>query len=176
MAKKRVKRKAKSSPKRKSGVKSNSRSYRVVNTKSSRVPGFVKAIALLYFLVAVFTILIGILLFLGGVFGSTIFSAVGVETLLQYSAERNQIDSLFVPIILGSLAVVGLLFIAFGILDIFVGRGLWKGRQWARVLTIIFMAIGLITSIFSFDFVTIVISALIGGYLLFSRKVKAAFR
>ena len=177
MAKKRVKRKSKSSPRSKSRVvKSKSRGYRVVNAKSGRVPGFVKAIAILYFLAAVFTILLGIILFLGGVFGTTIFSSVGADTLLQYTSGRNQIDSLFVPIILGSLTIVGIIFIAFGILHIFIGKGLWRGKQWARIVTIIFMILGLISGITSFDIFTIVVSLVIGSYLLFSRKVKAAFR
>jgi len=95
---------------------------------------------------------------------------------LQTGAELNTIDAYLVPIILGSLIVGGILIIALGVFEIFIGRGLWKGQQWARIVTIIITIIGFISALPNFDVISLLITGLIAGYLIFSKDVKAAFR
>ena len=85
------------------------------------------------------------------------------------------------------------------VLFIFVGIGLWKARNWARITQIVFSVLGLLYGIFSIiSAVTMIvnfgesalfmvmysliigvfvlaINGLIGSYLLFSKSVKEAF-
>ena len=89
---------------------------------------------------------------------------------------------------LGSLGTfvfiaAGIIVMGMGVLSIFIGRGLWKGKNWARVVTIIFSIMGVLMVIIYIvmgggiltNIVTLLYSAVVGGYLLFSKKVKLAF-
>ena len=91
-----------------------------------------------------------------------------------------------VPVIgtLGSMLFIvgGVVMLFFGILNFFVGRGLWKGKNWARIFVIIFAVLGIIVAVYLVikgSFVQgisdLLVSGLIAGYLLFSSKVKEAF-
>jgi len=100
------------------------------------------------------------------------------------------------------LIIGGVIFLlAIGMLEFLVARGLWKGKNWARIFTIVVQCIGILVGLaqlfFSIIFATLlaalgiesmgfvsaisgipalVISALITAYLLFSKKVKEAFK
>jgi len=132
---------------------------------AGNVPVGVKVIAVLYYISAVLSVIMGILLM------------VGSAALTPY------IDSLggLAGILGGALIVLGIIIIAFGVLAFFIGRGLWKAKKWARIVAIIIAALGVLSGIISLiqgDFGSIlglVINAIIGGYLLFSKGVKAAF-
>lgn len=86
----------------------------------------------------------------------------------------------FGDLIAGLIVVVGIVLIGLGVLAIFVGIGLLKGRGWARitaiVLTILSAAFSLI-SLISGDFTSIVSLALDGLmlYALFNPQTKAWF-
>jgi len=142
---------------------------------SSSVPTLVKTISILFYIAAVSSLLIGVILVVGGIVGGSIISGLEIDTLLEYSAEQNQIDAYLIPIILGSLVVGGLIVIAFGIFQIFIARGLWKGRNWARIVVIILMVIGFLGALAGIDIFTLIITGLIGGYLWFGKGPKAAF-
>ena len=125
----------------------------------SSVPTLVKVIAVLYYIGAAFAVLAAIAMFIG---------------------------SSFIPIDLpeflsGLVIVAGILFLAFAVLGFFLGRGLWKGQNWARIVVIIFAVIGVISGIITLiggDFSSIiglVINGLIGWYLIFNANVKQAF-
>jgi len=67
----------------------------------------------------------------------------------------------------------------FAVLSFFIGRGLWKGQKWARIITII-AGIGIFLSgLFSITTIAgiiyLVIGGFIAGYLLFSKEVKTFF-
>ena len=90
--------------------------------------------------------------------------------------------------------------IGFAILLFFMGKGLWKGENWARMTAIVFSIIyilgyiliivfgSIIFAVVGFSFsqllgaggvsvlIGIAIQALIAGYLLFNKKVKEAFK
>lgn len=70
--------------------------------------------------------------------------------------------------------------IGFGVLYIFVARGLWKGQNWARILAIILsgqlILIGLPFFSFSpFKLFLLAVNIPIVWYLAFSPEVKSAF-
>jgi len=142
---------------------------------SKEVPVYVKIISILYYFSAVISFIIGIGLFIGGVVGGPVISRLGIDNILESGINNNPLDAWLIPIFLGSLIIAGLLMIGVGVLFIYIGKGLWRGRNWARITTIVFSAIGLLSSLGGLDFVSVVINGLIGGYLLFSKQVKKSF-
>jgi len=129
------------------------------------VPGWVKVISVLYYIGAVFYVIAGILMMVGASLLGSLTNQVPLSSVLGG----------------GLLVVGGILFLAFGIFAFFIARGLWKGHNWARVAVIVLVILGLISglvSIVSGNFASIVgflINLLIGWYMTFNQRVKAAF-
>ena len=141
------------------------------------MPTGVKVISVLYYIGAAFSFLFGLLLIVGGAF----IGAILGETLASLSALGS-----------GLFIVLGIALLGFGVLDIFIGRGLWKGQNWTRIAAIVFAILGvfgginsLISGLTNFQtigafsifvaFVQLAVSLLIGGYLAFAHEVKEAF-
>ena len=127
-----------------------------------QVPTGVKVISVLYYIGAVFELIFGILLFVGS--GT-------LKTKVPFLAFLGPF------LIIGGIVLVGL-----AVLSFFVGRGLWKGQKWSRIVAIVFAVLGVLLAIVGMvqgsiasNIVGLVVSAAIGGYLLFSSDVKAAF-
>lgn len=101
-----------------------------------------------------------------------IFGGYAFSTLLGASLSAG----------LGLGGVLAFIMILFAVLNFFIGRGLWKGQNWARILLIIFLIIGVLLgllALFGGAYITgilnLVINGLVGWYLLFNKKVKSAF-
>ena len=126
------------------------------------VPTGVKIISVLYYIGAVIELLLGIAL---------IFFAGALKTKIQFLA------------FLGPFLIVGgIIFIGLAVLSFFVGRGLWKGQKWSRIVAIVFAVIGVLLTVLGMvqgqiasNIVSLLVSGGIGGYLLFSSDVKTAF-
>ena len=126
------------------------------------VPTGVKIISVLYYIGAVLELLLGIALFVG---------AGALKAKIPFLAILGPF------LIIGGIVLVGL-----AVLSFFVGRGLWKAQKWSRIVAIIFAVIGVLLTLIGMvqgnivsNIISLVISAAIGGYLLFSNEVKAAF-
>jgi len=136
----------------------------MVNIKD--VPTGVKIISILYYIGAAFSVIFGVLFFVGA-------RAIGFIA--------NQIPLLGLPGA-GFFIVIGTILIGLGVLCIFIGRGLRKGQSWARIVAIILACLGILLRIIgmtqgniSSNIVGLVINLVVGGYLLFSKAVKGAF-
>jgi hypothetical protein len=129
------------------------------------IPTGVKVLAILDYIGAVFLALLALALIFGG---GMLASFLGEIPLVGALAG-------------GLFIVMGIIILPFAVLFFFIGRGLWKGQNWARIVSIVFAAIGLASGIFSLiagDSLSlggILINGLIGWYLLFNVKVKEAF-
>ncbi len=130
------------------------------------VPTGVKVIAVLYYIGAILGIIFGLLFLIGT--GTIDSIADQIPMLVALGA------SLFV--------VSGIILIGLGVLGFFIGRGLWKARPWARIVTIVFAALGILMAVISMiqgdiagNILGLVIELIIGGYLLFNNNVKEAF-
>lgn len=131
-----------------------------------KVPVGVKVISVLYYIGAVFGVLFGILFMAGaGLMGTLATQIPGLGLLGS-----------------GLFVVGGLVMIGIGVLGFFVGRGLWKAHAWARIVAIVFAALGILMAIISMvqgniasNLFGLVLNLAIGGYLLLSSDVKAAF-
>ena len=83
----------------------------------------------------------------------------------------------------GFFYVIGLFYIIIGFIGIFTGKALWKGKNWAKTITIILVGINFVFTLLSLfggnigiiTLVNLIISGLISGYLLFSKEVISFF-
>jgi hypothetical protein len=136
-------------------------------------PVGVTILAILDFLGGLFCLFGGIGMIAGGGFMATILSQQG-----QGSA----------GFLAGLGALAGVVLLAFAVLDFLLGWGLWKLKNWARMITVVFTAFGAVLQVISlvgllahfnvFAFVwtlfVLAIEVLIIWYLL-KADVKAAF-
>jgi len=131
------------------------------------IPTLVKVISILYYVMAGLLVLLGLSFIFGGGYLNSILQSIPILNILG---------------ILGSALLVfaGVVMILFGILDFFIGRGLWHTKNWARILVIVFAILGILASFNSLTTAVGIISLLynlaIGGYLLFSKEAKKAFK
>lgn len=124
-------------------------------------PKGVKIISVLYFLGSILALGFGAL----AIFGASFFTQVlGTGFFGKF------------------FAVGGIIFIALGILGISVGIGLWRYKNWARLLAILLSVIGIVLALLailkgnvSSNIFSLLVSAVIGGYLFLNPKVKTAF-
>jgi len=150
--------------------------------------------------------IISVFYYIGAVMGiiGAIISIFSLVTAFSYLGSSS-ILILIVPLILS---------IGVSILFFFMGKGLWKGQNWARITAIVFAILGVIAAIIGIVVFSVVlrgvedmayesgylgndigtitdiigpaqmiwfgiiiaINALIAGYLLFSKRVKEAFK
>jgi hypothetical protein len=139
-------------------------------------PTGVTIIAVCSFVGAGFGVLAGIAMIAGGGF---------MATFLNQQGEPSGLAGLMA----GLGAVFGVICLVFAALYILVGSGLWKLKEWARIVTIIlvaisacFQALGLLGSVAHFNIISFVwsgfwlaVDGLIIWYLL-KPEVKAAFQ
>jgi len=130
------------------------------------IPTGVKIIAVLNYIGAGLLALFGLLAIVGGGMFASVINEIPLLGVLGG----------------GIFIVVGIILIALAVLLFFIGRGLWKGQNWARIVEIIFAILGVIMAIVGMfstgiasNIVSLVFNGLIGGYLLFNTKVKEAF-
>ncbi len=151
--------------------------------KKPVVPDGVKMIAILNYIGFGFMALFSLILVFLGVVLITKSSLNIIEDVTDAGY-----DILF---IMGGLTIVVfcILFICFAMFLFFVGKGLWRLRNWARIACIILGCLGIVFGIKNFieglivsadgyiflSLLIISFNALIAGYLLFNRKVKEAF-
>ncbi len=76
--------------------------------------------------------------------------------------------------------VAGIIEIAIGILVFFVGKGLWNGKNWARITALVFAILGILqglaTLIIGVGIISLIISGLILWYLGFNKDAKKYFK
>jgi len=137
----------------------------LVSPVQKQVPVGVKIISVIYYIGSVFGIIFGILFLVGA----------------------KAIGELEIPVVgflgAGLFIVGGIILIIFSIIGFFVGRGLWKGQNWARIVAIIFSILGILFIVIGMaqgqsqtgNIVSLIVDVVIAGYLIFSKKVKLAF-
>ena len=119
----------------------------------------VKIISIFYFVVA--------LIF--------IFLLIGLFFLIEIVSSLLDLGIL---IRIGLIITVGIFLFVSAIFNFFIGIGLWKGKNWARILAIIFAIIIIVYSLFNLNFLNIsfsIINLIIVVYLFFNKKAKAVF-
>jgi len=143
-------------------------------SQAGKIPVLVKLISLLFYIIAFVILITGIIFFIGGIVGDSFAKVIDLESVL--STEGFEGDySLLIAIIQSSLILGGLVLIILSVVDYFIARGLWKGRNWARIVVIIFAVIGFIGALSSLDVFSMLLTGVVGGYLWFNKEARAAF-
>ena len=79
------------------------------------------------------------------------------------------------------LITMTFIFIVIGIVGVFVSMSLWKGKNWARILIIIFSIFGIISNVLNIikgdlsSIVSLAINIVVALYLLTSKEVQRYF-
>ena len=131
----------------------------------------IKAISAYYVIINIINLIFGLIILL--------FPKKINNYLLSLVVELSEIN----PEVLGAIiAIMGISFIIFGLLGIFIGVSLYRLKSWARWLIIIFSLfsfsysfLGLLTGNFSV-IVGFLINGAIAWYLIFDEQVKIKFK
>ncbi len=93
-------------------------------------------------ILAVLEIIVSIVAILGGVI-LIISGALLADIIAQYA------QYIFPPeFFTGIMAILGAGALIIGVIGIIIGWGLWNGKDWARIITIIFAILGIILGLF----------------------------
>jgi len=142
----------------------------IVKKKSVGKPLAIKLISGVYFLATFVLVILALLCF----FGSAVLSNISPDVANQFSMLKS-IGS-------GAFIFSGIMFLVMAIAGFFVGLGLFKLQNWARIVALVFACLGLISSasyIFRGDLMSIislVINGAIGYYLYLNKKTVAVFK
>lgn len=98
---------------------------------------WVKIIAILGYIGAAFGVLLGILVMIGGGMIGTLLPMMGLEGLIGGA------------LVGGLMIFAGIVAIGLGVFEFFVARGLWKHKNWARIVTVVFAGIGVVMNLVS---------------------------
>jgi len=131
----------------------------------------IKAISAYYVIINIINLIFGLIILL--------FPKKINNYLLSLVVELSEIN----PEVLGAIiAIMGISFIIFGLLGIFLGVSLYRLKSWARWLVIIFSLfsfsysfLGLLSGNFSV-IVGFLINGAIAWYLIFDEQVKIKFK
>ena len=132
---------------------------------SKAMPTGVKVISVLYYIGAALCVLFALLFLAGAGYIGAILKSVPALSILGT----------------GFFVFLGILLVGIGVLYFFIARGLWKGKNWARIVVIIFSSLGVLNGLYSlvhfsiFGLIGLAVNAFIVYYLGFSQEGKAAF-
>ncbi|PIR69026.1 hypothetical protein COX93_00620 [Candidatus Nomurabacteria bacterium CG_4_10_14_0_2_um_filter_30_12] len=137
-----------------------------VQTKSAPMP--VKILAVLNYISAAITLVSGILM----LFAENIV----INFLGQFSPLLQGFSSLF-------LGIMGIFAVLSAVLNFFIGKGLWFGKNWARIFVIVISILAILGSLKSlivegdmYGFIYLAIYIAVGAYFLFNKSVKEFFK
>jgi hypothetical protein len=152
-------------------------------TRKDSMPWGVKVISILNYVLFAVLLLSGVVF----LFGAAAFSSSEEArmTALKFFEDFTASTTLAAKIVASFSAILiatGIIAILLSVLFFFMGRGLWRGKNWARILTIIFFTLGFVGALadilrgdFAGNIPELIIDGLVAGYLLFNKRVKAIF-
>jgi hypothetical protein len=139
-----------------------------------KIPTGVKAVSILFYIGAILCVIMAI---------SMIFGANTIITSMLASNPGMGLESIPQGMMITVIIVIGILAVGAGVFSFFIGRGLWKLKQWARITAIVLSIVGFLSVIISIvlhfqltQILSFVIDGFIGGYLLFNKEAKEAFK
>lgn len=137
-----------------------------VRSVSKSRPVGVSILAVLAYIGAVFTLILGISMIVGSAAISTV--------LLKFAPQYTWLTGVGIAAFIG----IGIILLACAVLNYFIGKGLWKGQNWARILVIVLSILSILGNLSHpiSGIVGIVISAVIIWYLGFNKEAISYFR
>lgn len=165
-----------------------------MKNKTREIPLGINILSVLYYVTAGLSILFSILFIIGGILFLTnpglfnlplnvedVTAGLPPDVVVEDVVSNLPLLNLILSWIGWILIVLAVLLIGASILDYFIARGLRRGKNWTRILLLIFSALGIVgglVSLFKGNFINIigiVISGAIGYYLYFVKEVKEFF-
>lgn len=141
----------------------NKKIGKTINKSKERHWG-ISVLAILAYLNAVCTLILGLFLIAG--------SAVVESLITKFAPDYAWATNLGIA----GLIFFGLVLFGFAVLDFFIGKGLWKGQNWARIITLVLIILVGISALFSFDIFGIIVCALVIWYLGFFKPAVDYFK
>ncbi len=153
--------------------KTNTRSTKRGSARTTKkAPRAVKVIAILAYIAAALWILGGVI-FIGA--SSFISSGLNDLAAMDHQPMLPEITPTIV-LLFGCILLLG------GLLGILIGRNLWRGKQWARIIVIIITLCGTLNAFLAIahgNYLAIpklLLDGFIAGYLLLDNDVKKFFK
>ncbi|MDP1728583.1 MAG: hypothetical protein Q8L27_00075 [archaeon] len=131
-------------------------------------PVGVTILSILGYIGAVFTLLMGLVMIFGSV---ALFNFLTTLPEFQMYELMGTIGATF-------FIIMGIILLPLAVLDYFIARGLWNGRNWARIIILVFIGISAVQNLFAlpFSLFGLAIDGLIIWYLGFNKPVVAYFK
>ncbi|MFA5258463.1 MAG: DUF2127 domain-containing protein [Candidatus Pacearchaeota archaeon] len=161
----------------KKSVKNKSKNTQTEKRVKKNAPIVVKILSIIGYIFSILFLIIGILSLI-----VSIGLAKSSEPIVLPADFPAEFVDLFTNHLVPFLVGMGIAFIICGIIGIILSRGLWKGKNWARIVLIVFSIIGMISnlmSLFAKDFssiVPLIIDVLIIWYLTANKEALKYFR
>lgn len=148
-----------------------SRSSSRISFRARKPPISIKIVSIYFYLMALIVLLLGLLVFLGGIIGATFFSSANLAWLYNIFPSLFVVNSFITKGIFATLIIVGLLVILWAVVQFFIGKGLWKGRKLAFAAASLLLGIEFLTFLililtFNFNALWGFILYAVLGYLL----------
>ena len=128
----------------------------------------ITVLGVLGYIGAVLTLLAGLAM----LFGSAIVS----QLINEYRLSGNLEKTFIIPESPTLFIILGIILIGLAILDYFIAKGLLDGKNWARIITIVFSALSVLSSLYPFSKVNLAIGAAIIWYLGFYKPAVNYFK
>jgi peptidoglycan/LPS O-acetylase OafA/YrhL len=139
---------------------------KIVKSRQKELPVGIHMVSILYYIVSIFLLFVGLL--------SIVLASSNIEIIVMNMGD-------FGPLV---VILMGTLFMGIGILGAFVGSGLRQRRPWARITAIVLLCITTLMSAYNLyqkgdvetNTIFIIVSIIIGAYLIFSKEVTDIFK
>jgi hypothetical protein len=100
--------------------------------------------------------------------GSAAVSSLILKFAPQIAAYSTLGTALFI--------VLGILFLGCAVLDYFIGKGLWNGKNWARIVLLVLSGLSVLSSLWPFNIVGLAINGLVIWYIGFYEPAVRYFK
>jgi hypothetical protein len=144
----------------------------------SGMPMGVKIISVFTYVLSALLVIMSIFLFGAG----ALLNQTDAQQLIKMFVEDSTASTTVASDITLGIFIGGVIFLIFGVFMYYVARSLWKGKNWARIILVIFFGLGFVGALSDIlmgsvwmSLPDLIIDGIIAGYLLFNDKVRSAF-
>lgn len=144
-------------------------------------PLSIKIVSIFFYVTGILTLLFGLITIIAAIIGVSFISSVDKQKLMEIVPGLSMWDVLLSGGFYMALIAIGLFIVIWGIINFYIGKGLWKGRKLAFVGASIIILLGFLSSLitiikFSYSgLVSLIIYGVLGYLLFFEKKSRSFF-